>query len=131
MPDHHVSRPFAVPSGRASRLGHFGSLATGIAGNMAVNGVRELVQGRRPALRDLLLTPANVSRFADQLARMRGAAMKMGQLVSMETGDVLPPELAQIMARLRDNADHMPPKQLKRVLTDNWGDGWLRQFERS
>ena len=130
MSQRPVSRPFSVPSGRASRLSHFGSLATGIAGNMAVNGVQELVQGRRPALRDLLLTPSNVSRFADQLARMRGAAMKMGQLISMDTGDVLPPELAQIMARLRDNADHMPPKQLKRVLTDNWGDGWLRRFER-
>ena len=125
-----TSRAFAVPSGRAARLSHFGSMATGIAGNMAFNGMRELAQGRRPALKDLLLTPSNVSRFADQLARMRGAAMKMGQLISMDTGDVLPPELAAIMARLRENADHMPPRQLKRVLTDNWGEGWLKQFRR-
>ncbi|MEM9062298.1 MAG: AarF/ABC1/UbiB kinase family protein [Pseudomonadota bacterium] len=130
MTDRSVSRPFAVPSSRISRLGHFGSLATGIAGNMAVNGVRELTQGRRPELRDLLLTPANISRFADQLARMRGAAMKVGQLISMDTGDVLPPELAEIMARLRANADYMPPKQLRQVLNREWGTGWLGRFKR-
>ena len=130
MPDKPISRPFAVPSGRTARLSRFGSMATGIATNMAFNGVRELAQGRRPAIRDLLLTPSNIGRFADQLARMRGAAMKMGQLISMDTGDVLPPELAAVMARLRENADHMPPKQLKRVLTQNWGQGWLKQFQR-
>jgi len=56
--------------------------------------------------------------------------MKMGQLMSMDTGDILPPELTQIMARLRDDAHVMPPKQLKSVLNDQWGDGWLRRFKR-
>lgn len=54
--------------------------------------------------------------------------MKIGQLVSMDTGDVLPPELAQIMARLRDDAHFMPPAQLKKVLSAQWQDGWLRDF---
>ncbi|MEL6999627.1 MAG: AarF/ABC1/UbiB kinase family protein [Pseudomonadota bacterium] len=129
MTERSASRPYSVPSSRISRLSHFGSLATGIAGNMAVNGMREMAQGRRPELRDLLLTPANISRFADQLARMRGAAMKVGQLISMDTGDVLPPELAEILARLRANADYMPPKQLRQVLNREWGTGWLGRFQ--
>lgn len=96
---------------------------------MAVNGIAQLGQGQRPSMRNLLLTPQNVTRVADQLAKMRGAAMKIGQLMSMDTGDVLPPELAQIMARLRDDAHFMPPAQLKQVLNAQWPDKWLTSFK--
>lgn len=105
-------------------------MASGIAGNMAANGLRQLASGQRPEFRDLLLTPRNATRIADQLARMRGAAMKVGQLISMDTGEFLPPELAQILGRLRADADYMPPRQLKQVLSANWGDGWLRKFSK-
>ncbi|WP_367179823.1 ABC1 kinase family protein [uncultured Tateyamaria sp.] len=105
-----------------------GVLAAGVAGRMALDGARQWGQGGRPAARDLLLTPANMRHIADELARMRGAAMKIGQLVSMDTGDVLPPELAEIMARLRADADFMPPKQLRDVLDAEWGASWRSQF---
>ncbi len=120
----------AVPASRLGRLARLGSMTAGVAGNMAMGGMAQLGRGQRPEWRGLLLTPANVSRIADQLAKMRGAAMKIGQLVSMDTGDVLPPELAQIMARLRDDAHFMPPAQLKKVLGAQWHDGWLRDFAR-
>lgn len=103
-------------------------MTAGLAGDMAVNGISQLGRGQRPSMRDLLLTPRNVSRIADQLAKMRGAAMKIGQLISMDTGEVLPPELASIMARLRDDAHFMPPQQLKKVLGANWPAGWLGSF---
>ncbi|MEM7489707.1 MAG: AarF/ABC1/UbiB kinase family protein [Pseudomonadota bacterium] len=123
-------RPVPVPAGRLSRLARLGSLGAGVAGRMAVDGARQLGQGQRPAMRDLLLTPRNVTRVTEQLAQMRGAAMKVGQLISMDGGDVLPPELAQIMARLRADADFMPPAQLKTVLEANWPKGWLKAFRR-
>jgi len=125
-----VSRGVPVPSGRLARIGRIGSLATGVAGTMAVNGARDLLQGRRPDFQGLLLTPANATRFAESLAQMRGAAMKVGQLISMEAGDVLPPELAEILARLRADAHAMPPKQLKTVLTAAWGPDFTRRFKR-
>ncbi|MEL7116644.1 MAG: AarF/ABC1/UbiB kinase family protein, partial [Pseudomonadota bacterium] len=78
---------------------------------------------------DHLLTPGNVQRITDELAKMRGAAMKIGQMLSMDTGDVLPPELTDILARLRAEADFMPPKQLRQVLDREWGAGWIRQFQ--
>ncbi|MEX0370938.1 MAG: ABC1 kinase family protein [Tateyamaria sp.] len=123
-------RARAVPAGRLTRMGRMSGLAAGVASRMAVDGLRQWSQGDRPAARDLLLTPANVSRIASELARMRGAAMKVGQLVSMDTGDVLPPELAEIMARLRADADFMPPRQLRDVLDAEWGDGWRANFAR-
>lgn len=103
-------------------------MTAGVAGSMAADGARRFSRGERPTMRSLLLTPRNIQRIADQLAQMRGAAMKIGQLVSMDTGDVLPAELAQIMARLREDAHFMPPKQLRSVLDANWPAGWQRHF---
>ncbi|MGR3513006.1 MAG: ABC1 kinase family protein [Paracoccaceae bacterium] len=122
------SRPVAVPSGRLTRFSRMGGLAAGVAGNMAVNGLIRLGKGERPQARDLLLTPGNIRRVADELAKMRGAAMKVGQLISMDAGELLPPELAEIMARLRADADFMPPKQLKQVLNDELSPDWLSRF---
>ncbi|MDU8911573.1 AarF/ABC1/UbiB kinase family protein [Aestuariicoccus sp. MJ-SS9] len=123
-------RGLAVPSGRLGRAARLGGLTSGILGAMAVEGTRRLAGGQRPAARDLLLTPGNARRITEKLATMRGAAMKMGQLISMEAGDLLPPELAQILAPLRAQAHFMPPAQLKRVLTANYGADFLKRFAR-
>lgn len=118
----------AVPGGRGSRLARLGWMATGIAGSMMAQGARQLAQGKRPKISELLLTPTNVRRVAEQLAKLRGAAMKVGQLVSMESGDLLPPALSEILARLRSDARAMPKAQLLSVLDANWGKGWSKQF---
>ncbi|MEM9319028.1 MAG: AarF/ABC1/UbiB kinase family protein [Pseudomonadota bacterium] len=118
----------AVPSSRLARLARVGSMATGIAGNMALGAARDLGRGTRPDWQGLLITPTNIRRIADELAKMRGAAMKVGQLMSMDAGEVLPPELADILARLRDDAHFMPPAQLKQVLNASWGSKWVSAF---
>ncbi len=122
-------RAVPVPARRLARIAQLGSMTAGVASSMAFNGLAQFGRGQRPAMKDLLLTRGNIGRVADQLAKMRGAAMKIGQLVSMDTGDVLPSELSQIMARLRDDADFMPPAQLKRVLNAQWPENWLAQFK--
>ncbi|WP_425092331.1 ABC1 kinase family protein [Tropicimonas sp. S265A] len=124
------TRARAVPASRTGRLLRLGGAASTVAGALAVSGAGALMRGERPEFRDLLLTPANVGRITDELARMRGAAMKVGQLVSLDAGEVLPPELAEIMARLRADADYMPPRQLREVLTRAWGSGWTGGFAR-
>ena len=123
-------RQRAVPSGRAARFGQFGRLAAGVGGGMIAEGVRRLAAGERPRMSDMLLTPGNVGRLADRLSNLRGAAMKLGQMISMDSGDFLPPELAQVMARLRDDAHHMPPQQLQQVLAAQWGKDWRTRFRR-
>ena len=128
MSDQPGDKGRAVPSGRLARLGVFGRLAGGVAGGVVAEGARRLASGERPRMGDLLLTPANAARVADQLAHLRGAAMKLGQMISMDAGDMLPPELATILARLRDSAHHMPPRQLDTVLAREWGRDWRRGF---
>lgn len=129
-PDKFSSKGLRVPSGRLSRIARFGNMATGVAGSMLLDGAKQLASGRRPTVSDLLMTPANALRVTLQLGEMRGAAMKLGQLVSMDTGDFLPPELTDIFARLRADAQHMPPGQLNAVLTRHWGSDWRDQFIR-
>ncbi|MCM3681434.1 MULTISPECIES: AarF/ABC1/UbiB kinase family protein [Sphingomonas] len=118
----------AVPSGRFARAGAFGRLAGGVAGGMLAEGARRLASGERPKLGDLILTPGNAARVADRLSHLRGAAMKLGQMISMDAGDLLPPELQTILARLRDQAYRMPPAQLDKVLKAQWGPDWRRRF---
>ena len=103
-------------------------MATGVAGNMLVASAHQLAQGKRPKLSDLLLTPANALKITQQLSQLRGAAMKLGQLISMDAGDLLPPEIAAVLARLRSDAHAMPERQLRAVLTANWGAQWQQRF---
>ncbi|MCB1854061.1 MAG: AarF/ABC1/UbiB kinase family protein [Halieaceae bacterium] len=114
----------AIPTSRMGRLARVARMAGGVAGGMLAEGTRQLRSGKRPRARDMLLTPANARRVADQLATMRGAAMKVGQILSMDTGDFLPRELADILARLRSDARYMPVTQLRRVMEAAYGEDW-------
>lgn len=122
------ARQRAVPAGRVARIGTFGRLVGGVAGGMVAEGARRLASGERPSARDLILTPGNVQRLTDRLSHLRGAAMKMGQMISLDAGDFLPPELSKILATLRDQANFMPTKQLDQVLKSEWGPDWRKQF---
>lgn len=107
-----------------------GRLVGGLAGGMIREGASNLLAGKPLKPSDLLLTPANAQQVADRLSEMRGAAMKVGQLLSMEAGDYLPPELTQILASLRENAHSMPLGQVALVMQNAWGRGWEDEFER-
>lgn len=131
MADHKEDRSAAaVPDGRLGRFLRLGGMTSGLVGDMAVSGLRHLAQGKRPSLQDMVMTPGAARRVTRDLRVMRGAAMKLGQMLSMDPGFVLPPEMTTIMAALRDEARHMPPAQLRDVLNAEWGPDWRRRFTR-
>ncbi|MDZ4139960.1 MAG: AarF/ABC1/UbiB kinase family protein [Erythrobacter sp.] len=111
-----------------ARFGTFGRLVGGVAGGMVAEGARRLASGEGISARDLILTPGNVQRMTDRLSHLRGAAMKMGQMISLDAGDFLPDELSKILATLRDQANFMPTRQLDQVLKSEWGPDWRKQF---
>lgn len=119
-----------VPQSRISRLARMGSLAGRIAGNVMLEGGKHLAKGKKPVMSELLLTPSNLNQVADKLSNMRGAAMKMGQLLSMDSGNLLPDELSSILDRLRSDAVTMPMSQLVMVLESHWGKDWDERFNR-
>ncbi|GCL61950.1 ABC1 kinase family protein [Pseudaquabacterium pictum] len=123
-------RAAAVPQGRASRLLHLGRAVGELAAGAAAEGLGRLARGERPALADIVFTPANARRLAERLSQMRGAVMKLGQLLSMDGEGVLPPAFAALLAGLRDQAHAMPATQLDAVLSQAWGADWHQRFRR-
>lgn len=116
-----------MPQSRAARLANL-ALA---AGAMALGGIAERVR-RIAAGEDepasAFLSVDNARRLAHRLARMRGGAMKLGQMLSLQGSDLLPPEFAQALAVLRAQAAPMPAAQLRRVLGREYGRGWEAKF---
>ena len=119
-----------IPTGRIDRLARLGLWGVGTAGSAALRGAGAAVTGRSTDWTDLVMTPDALASLGRELARLRGAALKVGQMLSMDAGEVLPPELAELTDRLRDGAEPMAPRQLRRVLDQSWGQNWLRQFSR-
>ncbi len=118
----------ALPTGRLSRMFKLGRMTTGIAVTALGHSVKQLGRGETPTKSTALLNPKNAERIASELAQMRGAVMKVGQLLSMEAGDILPRELTDLLSRLRDGAHSMPPAQLRGVLVRVWGEQWRDLF---
>lgn len=124
-----VMKEKALPVQRWQRLGKMARLAGGVAGGMLAEGFKQWSRGHRPSLRELLLTPGNAERVAERLSEMRGAAMKLGQILSMDTGDLLPEPLAEILGQLRSEASTLPLKQTQATLKAVYGDQWADRFK--
>ena len=120
--------PAAVPQSRLGRLARIGFAAGELAVGGAIEGLRRLGQPNDPNAGSPLFTATTARRLAERLSNLRGAAMKLGQLISLQGEDVLPPEFAQALAVLRSSAAPMPREQLHRVLGREYGKGWERRF---
>jgi len=118
-----------VPQGRTSRLLHFGRAVGELAAGAAAHAVSQLARGRAVPLAQALLTPGNARRLATRLSAMRGAVMKVGQLMSMDGKGVLPPAFAELLGELRDRAHTMPTPQLMAVLEREYGPRWAERFQ--
>jgi predicted unusual protein kinase regulating ubiquinone biosynthesis (AarF/ABC1/UbiB family) len=118
-----------VPTTRLGRFLRLGFTAGELAIGGAIEGVRR-ISGLKPEdAVNVFLTAANAQKLAKRLAGMRGAAMKMGQILSMESADFLPREFADALAVLRDSADTMPHSQIRRLMGREYGKGWENRFK--
>ena len=124
------TRAAPVPQGRARRFLHMGCAVGEMAAGAAAEGMARLARGENLALSQLMLTPGNARRLAERLSTMRGAVMKVGQLMSMDGKGVLPPAFAELLGGLRDRAHAMPATQLAEMLKREYGADWHRRFRR-
>ena len=60
MENDRVSTSFPVPKGRIRRASSFGKIAMKFASSIVVDGTKELVGGRSPSLKNLLIQEKNV-----------------------------------------------------------------------
>ncbi|XP_077174609.1 atypical kinase COQ8B, mitochondrial [Paroedura picta] len=124
-----------VPVTRVGRLANFGGLAVGLGLGALAEVARNSLNGEpkaknREALLDSnpFLSEANAERIVDTLCKMRGAALKIGQMLSIQDNSFLNPKLQQIFERVRQSADFMPPAQMKGVLVEELGSHWQEKM---
>ena len=83
---------------------------------------------RTPPPTQLYLSPAQAERLAEGLCRLRGAALKLGQMLSLADEALIPPAIAEVLERVRSQADIMPSKQLHAQLSAELGEGWREKL---
>jgi predicted unusual protein kinase regulating ubiquinone biosynthesis (AarF/ABC1/UbiB family) len=115
-----------LPTGRVARTARVGGLVTGQGarwvGMRAANRVRT---PERAAAAEQDRTAALVHELVEQLGRMRGAAMKVGQMISMVEFDGLDEdqrdELQAKLATLRDDVPPVPFARLEKLMRAELG----------
>ncbi|KAJ8587664.1 ABC1-domain-containing protein [Rhizopogon salebrosus TDB-379] len=74
------------------------------------------------------MTEANINRLVSKLSQMRGAALKLGQLMSIPDTYIHPPGVDNIFRRVQDSAHYMPDWQMQQVLQTSLGETWADNF---
>ncbi|KAH9916412.1 ABC1-domain-containing protein [Epithele typhae] len=121
-------QPSKVPSSRIGRLFHYGGLAASLGYGAATELIRRSTSSDKTAAGSLMLTEANVKRLVSKLTQMRGAALKIGQFMSIQDSHALPPELEEIFRRVQDSANYMPDWQMEQAMRDSLGPSWQDNF---
>lgn len=110
-----------MPSSALGRALGFAGLGASLAFGAARESVSRAFRGEQAPAG---VSEANAERLAEALCRMRGAALKLGQMLSIQDDAMLPPGLQAALERVRAGADVMPRKQLEQALTSELGPNW-------
>ncbi|GEQ70696.1 hypothetical protein JCM33374_g4375 [Metschnikowia sp. JCM 33374] len=118
-----------VPATRLARIFHYGTLAAGMGLSAASTGIKHYASGNKDSLsiKSLFLSPSNIERMAKKFSQMRGAALKLGQMLSLQDSSILPAEIQQVLLRVQNSAHYMPPAQLERVMAKELGSEWRKR----
>lgn len=121
----------AVPATRLARAFGFARLGASLAWGTARQGVTRLV-GPDQSHEDsssLFVHSQNADQVAATLCRMRGAALKLGQMLSIQDASLLPPALHRALAQVRQGSTAMPTHQLHEQLSKELGQDWRELFQ--
>ena len=119
-------------TGRLARFGKLGAAFLGASsrylGDRVVDAVRQ-AEERHQAQADRL--SAAGTRLAETMGELKGAAMKLGQMLSVDN-EVLPPEMRKALSVLQRQAPPMPFTQVARLVEERLGqplDAVFLEFE--
>lgn len=73
-----------VPSSRLGRLWQYSGLATSMAFGVVGESFRRATAGDASEHGSLVFSPVNMERLVSKLSKMRGAALKLGQMMSFQ-----------------------------------------------
>ena len=124
----------AIPTGRIKRTAEVGSVVGAEGARYARTRARNLARSPDEAAEALERRHLEAAeRMVQTLGRMKGAAMKIGQLASFIDTEFLPPEYRELyqeqLAELRTQAPPMPWKKVRKVLDSEWAEPVEELFE--
>lgn len=96
---------------------------------MAFGAVSESITRSGGAQGSIMLSAANMERLVAKLSKMRGAALKLGQMMSFQDAKLLPKPIHDVLQRVQDSADYMPASQRDAVIAADLGPNWRDLFE--
>ncbi|XP_068197952.1 atypical kinase COQ8A, mitochondrial isoform X2 [Antennarius striatus] len=128
------ARERKVPVTRLGRLANFGGLAVGLGigalAEVAKKSIRHNDENKKGVLDSSpFMSEANAERIVRTLCKVRGAALKLGQMLSIQDDAFINPQLAKIFERVRQSADFMPIKQMTKALNSDLGPNWRDELE--
>ncbi|XP_063289276.1 atypical kinase COQ8B, mitochondrial isoform X2 [Pelobates fuscus] len=130
------ARERKVPASRMSRLANFGGLAVSLGiGALAEVAKQSLSRGEKQngsssyLMANPFLSETNAEKIVDTLCKVRGAALKIGQMLSIQDNSFISPELQRIFERVRQSADFMPTWQMTKVLEEELGSNWRDKLD--
>lgn len=126
-------RESSVPTSPFMRVAQFGVLGMGMGIGVLGEAVRRTMNGTVVSgggFKGMVLGGSNSDRLTETLCRMRGAALKLGQLLSIQDEHVIPKDspLRAVIDRVREEAEHMPASQFRSVMVAELGASWREKF---
>ncbi|KAM9591516.1 LOW QUALITY PROTEIN: atypical kinase COQ8B, mitochondrial-like [Morphnus guianensis] len=129
------ARERRVPVSCLGRLASFGRLAVGLGvGALAQAArVRQSSKGKpqatgSPLDSSPLLSEANAEWIVAMLCQVQGAALKLGQMLSIQDTSFLSSQLQWIFKGVRQSTDFMLCWQTTQVLAEELGPGWWEKM---
>ena len=113
----------SVPSTQIARATKLTTLAARLALNASWRRVTG--KGSEPGV----LSNKTLDVLVDRLCHMRGAALKLGQLLSIQDQGLVPPHVLDAFKRVRDQTYAMPQWQMEIILKKELGNDWETKFK--
>jgi predicted unusual protein kinase regulating ubiquinone biosynthesis (AarF/ABC1/UbiB family) len=117
----------SIPTGRIRRTAQVGTVVGSQGARYAKTRAANLARSPEQASEALEQRHLEAAeRMVETLGRMKGAAMKVGQLASFIDTEFLPPEYRELyqeqLASLRSTAPPMPWEKVRAVLDEEWAE---------
>ncbi|GAM25928.1 hypothetical protein SAMD00019534_091030 [Acytostelium subglobosum LB1] len=123
----------SVPSSQSTRFWHFTKLAlgmgAGLVGEMTRRTIKPTSTQTQQESSHPMFNEANANRLVETFSRMRGTALKIGQVLSIQDESVLPPSFVKLLENVRKSANPMPLQQLHDTLAQELGENWRSLFK--
>ncbi|KAM5146219.1 atypical kinase COQ8B, mitochondrial [Mantella aurantiaca] len=129
------ARERKVPASRLSRIANFGGLAVSLGIGALTEVAKQTLKGEKTGAGNTILetnslmSEGNAEKLVDTLCKVRGAALKIGQMLSIQDNTFISPQLQKIFERVRQSADYMPAWQMTKVLEEELGQNWRDKLE--